>query len=387
MATWLSGNRATAATQGILAAKRKIDMSDRILLLEPSAAPLTVLLSKLDKQSVFNSHFKILKDELRPVVDAINSSSGYTASDTTLKVDTDEVFTVKDIVLNTRTDEVYRVTAKSATDSTITVTRSWGATAKAAIVDNDPLVVLGDSQEEGAAIGTPVSVLATSASNYTQIFRTIFGVTGTLEAQDLYGGDDLAYQARKFGIEHLRKINLSLWFGEKGINTAGGTPIRTTGGIHEWIDTNVTNVAGGLTALEMESFLRSVFRYGESTTRGMIMSREALSSISMLALNHVEMMGGDDTYGIAIRKWRSPHGDVNFMVENLFSDAAYLKERAYLLDMSQLGYRFLNGRDTYLRTNVQAPGDDARKDEYLTECGLQRGQEKSSGLLKGIQIV
>lgn len=387
MATVVSGVRATAASQGILAARRIVDMADRILLLEPSAAPLTVLLQKLDKKSVFNPAFKVLKDELHPIKSAINSATGYTASDTTLKLDNEEYFEATDILLVPRTGEVLRVTALSATDSTITVTRSWGATAGAALVDNDEVVKLGDSRAEGASISTPLATTETSDTNYTQIIRTIFGLTGTLMNSDLYGGADMAYQAKKKGIEHLRKINLSSWFGEKGINTSGGTPIRTTGGVHEWITTNVTDVAGALTALEMESFLRSVFRYGESTTRMAIGSREAMSAIAMLALGHVEMMSSEDTYGISISRWKSPHGMVNLMTENLFSDADYLKERLYVLDLSQLGYRYLQGRDTHLRTNVQANGDDARKDEYLTEFGIQRGIEKSSGLLKGIQVV
>jgi hypothetical protein len=387
MPTIRNNNRATGATQGILAAKRIVDMSDRILLLEPASAPLTVLLQKLDKASVFNSEFKVLKDELKPVVNAVNLSAGYSSSATTMVFDNEEYFQVKDIILVPRTGETMKVTAVSATDSTVTVSRSWGTIAAAALVDNDAVVNIGDAQEEGAAVGTPSSTLATSDTNYTQIFRTTFGVTNTLAAQNLYGGDDLAYQARKQGIEHLRKINLASWFGEKAQVTSGGTPIRTTGGVHEHITTNVTDIAGALTALELESFIRSVFRYGETSTRVGIMSREALSAISMLALSHVEMVGSEDTYGIAIRNWRSPHGSINLMVENLFSDAAYLKERLYVLDMSQFGYRFLQGRDTHMITNVQPNGTDARQDEYLTEAGVQRGIEKSSGLLKGIQVV
>lgn len=362
-------------------------MADRILLLEPSSSPLTVLLQKLDKKSVFNPAFKVLKDELHPIKSAVNSASGYTSGDTTIKLDNEEYFEATDLLLVPRTGEIIRVTGSSATDSTVTGTRSWGATAAAALVDNDEVVKLSDSRAEGASISTPLATTETSDTNYTQIVRTIFGLTGTLINSDLYGGADMSYQAKKKGIEHLRKLNLTSWFGEKGINTSGGTPIRTTGGVHEWITTNVTDVAGALTALEMESFLRSVFRYGESTTRTAIGSREALSAIAMLALGHVEMMSSEDTYGISISQWRSPHGRVNLMTENLFSDADYLKERLYVLDLSQLGYRYLQGRDTHLRTNVQAPGDDARKDEYLTEFGIQRGIEKSSGLLKGIQVV
>ena len=52
----------------------------------------------------------------------------------------------------------------------------------------------------------------------------------------------------------------------------------------------------------------------------------------------------------------------------------------------QVGYRFLQGRDTHLITNVQANNQDGRQDQYLTEAGLWTGQEKTCSRLKGVQI-
>lgn len=380
-------DRATAATQGILAVRRIIDMADRILLLEPNAAPLTVLLSKLDRESVFNPAFKVIKDELLPVVTAINSSAGYTASDTVLKVDNDEYFVVGSLGVFTRIDEMFRVTAISATDSTITVTRDFsGASNNAALVDNEPIIILSDSNAEGADVGSGKSTLEVSDTNYTMIARTPFEITGTLMASDLYGGPDFPYQARKHGIQHLRKINLACWFSQKKLVTSGATPVRTTGGIDEHITTNETDVAGNLTTLELVSFIRPIFRFGESSSRAFFVSREVADALSLIGLNRVEVVPETKSFGIALESWFSPHGRLNIMVENLFSEVDNFRQRGYAVDMSQFGYRFLQGRDTHLRTNVQAPGVDGRKDEYLTEFGLQRGQEKSSGRLKGVDL-
>jgi hypothetical protein len=379
--------RATAATQGILAVRRKIDMHEKILLLEPNAAPLTVLLSRLDRQSVYNPDFKVMKDELLPVVTAINSSAGYTATDTVLKVDNDEYFVVGSLGLFPRIDEMFRVTAISATDSTVTVGRDYsGASNNAALNDNEPIMILSDSNAEGADVGSGKSTLETSDTNYTQIIRTPFEITGTLMASDLYAGPDFPYQASKHGIQHLRKQNLVSWFGQKKLVTSGGTPIRTTGGLDEHITTNETDVGGNLTTLELVSWIRPIFRYGESSTRACFMSREVADAFSLIGLDRVEVVPETKSFGIALESWFSPHGRLNFMVENLFSDIDWLRERAYAIDLSQYGYRFLQGRDTMLRTNVQSPGVDGRKDEYLTEFGIQRGQEKSSGRLKGVQL-
>jgi hypothetical protein len=362
-------------------------MANRILLLEPNAAPLTVLLSHLDKSSVFNPEFKVQKDVLHPITNAINSATGYTASDTVLKVDQEEYFKVTDLVLIPRLDEVVKVTAVSATDSTITVTRDFaGASANAALVNNDPLMILSDAADEGADVGSGKSTLMTSDTNYTQIFRTPFELTGTLIASDLYGGPDLPYQARKKGIEHLRKMNLAAYFGQKKQVVTGTTPVRVTGGIDEHITTNETDVGGNLTNLELVSFIRPIFRYGESTSRTLFMSREVADAISLLALPRVEATPATKTFGIALDSWVSPHGRLNFVVENLLSEVATINERAYAIDLTQYGYRWLQGRDTMLKTNVQNPGVDGRKDEYITEAGFARGREESSGRLKGVTI-
>ena len=387
MPTIVSNARATAASQGILAVRRIIDMADKILLLEPNAAPLTVLLNRLDSQSVFNPEFKVLKDELLPVVTAINNGAGYTATDTTLVVDNDEYFVVGSLAMFTRIDEVFRVTAISATDSSITVGRDYaGKSNNAAVVDNEPILILSDSNAEGADVRSGVSTKTTSDTNFTQIIRTPFEITGTLMASDLYGGPDFPYQARKHGIEHMRGMNLSCWFGQKKQVTSGGTPVRVTGGIDEHITTNETDVDGNLTMLELVSFIRPIFRYGEATSRMFFQSREVADAISLLALPRVEAQVDTKTFGIALESWISPHGRLNFVVENLFSDVDSIRERGYAIDLSQYGYRFLQGRDTVLKTNVQNPGVDGRKDEYMTEMGVQRGQEKSSGRLKGVQL-
>lgn len=169
MATVISGARQTAGSDGILAVKRIIDMADRILLLEPNANVLTTLLARLDRESVFNPEFKVLKDELQPIVDAINSASGYTASDATLKVDNVSYFQANQLILFPRVDEVAHVTATSATDSTITVTRDVaGAVTEGALNDDEPIYILSSAAKENADVGTPLTVKQTSDTNYTQ---------------------------------------------------------------------------------------------------------------------------------------------------------------------------------------------------------------------------
>jgi hypothetical protein len=67
----------------------------------------------------------------------------------------------------------------------------------------------------------------------------------------------------------------------------------------------------------------------------------------------------------------------------LFEGAVY-GGYAAAIDMANVGYRYLNGRDTSLKTNIQANDVDGRRDEYLTEAGLEVKLPKTHGLLTGV---
>ncbi len=47
-------------------------------------------------------------------------------------------------------------------------------------------------------------------------------------------------------------------------------------------------------------------------------------------------------------------------------------------------YRYMEGRDTKLMTNIQAPDVDGIVDQYLTEAGLERKQAPRHAIIKGV---
>ena len=54
-----------------------------------------------------------------------------------------------------------------------------------------------------------------------------------------------------------------------------------------------------------------------------------------------------------------------------------------VLDMKNIRYAYLNGRDTQLRTGIQAPDQDGVMDEYLTECSVEVKLPKTHMLITG----
>src|SRR5690606_10684117 len=85
---------------------------------------------------------------------------------------------------------------------------------------------------ENGTTPTAISFDAVVAENYTQIFRTAFGLSGTLQNTRLRTGnkeDEAKTKALKL---HMSDIERAFFFGKKHItNSTSATPTRYTGGL------------------------------------------------------------------------------------------------------------------------------------------------------------
>jgi len=373
----------------------KVEVAPELALLDVNRYPLVALLSNagkdpftgqgvpVKKKATHNPKFSWWEDKYGEVWDAINSATGYLATATDLVVDNATYFTKYDVVKVPRTGETMLVTNVNISTNTLTVTRSIGSVAAAALVDDDPLVIIGSAMEEGSKARDVNTTSAVENYNLCQIFKTTIGATETLQNTDLYSGDDLVSQRKKKGIEHMVAIERAFLFGEKAIDTSGTHPRRYTGGILERIATNVQDESSStLTEAEFESFLEMLFKHG-STTKYLFASAKVLSAINLWARGKLQMVPTDKTYGINITRYLSAHGEVLVIKHPLLEGAIY-GGMAIGLDMETLTYRFLQNRDTFLKSNVQDPDEDVRKDQYISEVGLEIKQEERAALLKGV---
>ena len=359
-----------------------IEMDDTVHMLEPNRAQLALLTSKISKKGVSNAKFEWSTDEHIPTLDAINMSGGTWSTATVLTVDNGGYYGTNSLVQVQRTGEVLRVTAVSNSGNTITVEREWGSVVSAAaLLDNDSLTILGGMAQEGATSENGRTTKKVFDYNLTEIKRSPFEFTNTELATDLYGEADLSYQARKKAAEHSVEIENAILFGARGstytIGGSDGAMIRSTGGINEFISTNDSDFGGIFNMVTFFNFCEDVFRYG-SEKKLFLAARSVVTNISLEAIKYLEMVPKDDTFGIDIVRLLTPHGVLMVTKHNLLEGTTHGKY-AYVLDMDNLGYRFLKGRDTKLKTNIQANDKDARKDEYITEFGLFRAHENTHG--------
>ncbi len=375
-------------TENINQSRRVVDMAEPILLLQPDAAPLTVLLKKISKSSTYNPKFEWMEDDLITDWDKVNFAAGYNSSATSIVVGNGSLYStgtgITTLVKVPRTGEVMRVTGVST--NTLTVVRGIGSTAGAALVHNDDLKLISVSTQEGVKAPAAITRLVDVPYNYTMILKKAVEGTATKEAMKVYGGDDRAYQRKKMGIEHLREIENNLWWGERSLVTSGTHPQRTTGGIFEFLKDNITDAGGMLTEVEFEAWCRDLFRWG-STSKFAFCSPLVISVINLWAVGRLQVLPKETTYGLAITKYISAHGELNLVKMNSFTGPEY---GGYCvgLDMEDkcIEYKYLEGRDTRLKTDVQDEELDGYKDIYITEFGLKFSQPERHHILKNIQV-
>jgi hypothetical protein len=385
------GQRAVA---DLATVQRAIALDKEILLLEPDAAPLTVLTKRWEEggnvRTVGDYEFSWVEDEGEVRFDAVNHGGGYTEGETSVAVDNGEVFYTAALVRVPRTGEIFRVSSVST--NTLTVVRGYAGTTAAALNDDDPLFVIGAVAEEGDTSFASRTKSPTKITNYTQIFRRSIEESGSaISSENMTTPHDWVYQHKKSMIEHLKDIEFAGLFGSKGSTTGSNSRrITTTGGALSFLTANNQDMGGTMTEAEFESWVRSITRYG--TKKVVLASRLALSVVNNFAVGRLQTIQADKdtTYGLAIKEYVSPHGTVKFISHPLLEGAVWGGYMIALdMDKAAPGYHPLGGgegpvRDTRVLKNRQAPDADAQKDEVLTECGFSFKQIKKGGVATGI---
>lgn len=358
-------------------------------LLEPNGtAPLNALLAMGQSESTDDPEFKNFRDEMPERRITVNGAIASTST-TTITIDAgdDNKFAITGaIIVNSETGEVMRATADT-TSTTLTVTRNIGSTAFQ-IADNAVLFVAGYAAAENAETPTAISFDATVVSNYTQIFRTAFGVSNTLKSTYLRTGskeDEVMTKALKL---HMSDIERAMFHGIKAeTNGSTATPLRYTGGLLNSISTVIdcnSSIDSDGTMSEAQfddQLIQTVFKYG-SKEKIAFGGWKTAALLQQIGKNRWQPTTVDNTYGISITRYKTFAGDLLFHLHPQFRMMPAMDETMVILDFPAVRYRYLEGRDTTLLENRQGNGTDGVIHEYMTECGLELLQDKVHAVFK-----
>lgn len=378
----ISGQRGTG---NVTANLLEVEFENSVAELEPNAAPLTRLTAALNKSKTVNPKYTWFEDQLDVRFDTVNNGGGYASTATSIIVSNGPYWQEDDLIYVPRTGEVIRITVVST--NTLTVVRGIGSTA-AAINDAEQIINIGSAAQEGALDKAAKSSNPSEVFNYTQIFRRPVDMTGTAQSTaNRVTPHDWYRQLNKKGVEHAKDIEYAAMFGHPSLDTSGANPRRTTGGFIHYCTQNATDVGGTMTEAEFFAAISPIFRYDPGSPRSAFAARVPVDVLHTFPRSKLFIDQSESTFGIKVVQVVTPHGNVNFMTHWLLEDSIYSKQ-IWLVDLANTGYKYLHGdngsRDTKVRPNIQAPGADGRKDEYMTECGFKFALPLTHGRITNI---
>ena len=368
-----------------LSNRKVVDMSERLYRLQPDEQQFRIMLNKIGSKPATRELIEWLETEYRPRVLFLAASAASNAANIDL-TDGENLVRTGDVLRNTTSGEGLLVTAADANSAN--VTRSWGSAAAASIATTDQLVVVGNTSAQGSASGDSTIVQKVRAFNYVQDQRDPLWMTDFETSIELYGGREPAEELFVKGVEHIRAVENSLFFGPKDFTgTTGGS-----GGAVEFISTNITNAGGSFSPAELDTFLEGPYGYGSPNKVLFCAPRVGTVLSQMLRNQWQPPTVTDKKYGAKVDAIISgTYGyQIPVVVKREWADFAKSASSdygtwAFLIDMDYARIRYLRDvGNTHVRRNIQEPSSTAVVHEWRTAFSLEFAQEKAHGLLKNV---
>ena len=256
--------------------------------------------------------------------------------------------------------------------------RGVGGTTAATISNDAYLVLLSSSYAEGTGAPPAVSRNPVKFSNYTQIFKDTYELTGTADATATRTGSPWSNDKKRKSFDHARNIEMSMLFG-RAYETIGdnGKPKRFMAGIRSLLPSaNVTVFGGAVTAASFADAVAPVFNFdcGGGDTRIVFMGNQARSEMGKVIQGttgiRMELGNTIKVWGMDFQEFITPMGRLLLKSHPLMSQHPIYKSSAFILDFAAIKYVALKGRDTKYFDDVQAKDEDLRRGYVQTECSL-----------------
>lgn len=277
--------------------------------------------------------------------------------------------------------EVLEVTGVvSATE--FTVKRGASGTTAAAIADNLFLLHIGSAYAEGTDAPTATSRNPIKYSNFCEIFKNTYEITGTATETHTRTGDPVKNDKMRKMFDHSRSIELAMLFGQKSeVVGDNGKPKRTMDGLRKFIPAATTTIlAGGYTLNDVLDAVTPVFDFDTPAgdTRIAFCGNGALNAwnkkiaaASGMTAVKIDVNQNAKVFGVSFTEFILPQGRIFLKTHPLLNRHALYQNSMFIVDFSALKWRPMRNRDTKFKDNIQNPGEDVRRGFWQTEAGIE----------------
>lgn len=371
------------------------DVSDIIGIVSPHETPLLDHLGDAKRAAISTVH-EWIEDTLLPNTGQINQAT-FTPSPTTataIIVQSAARFRPGDLVRPGTTGEVMLVVAVNTGTNVLTVTRGYGATTAATLVNAMTLHILGNAALEGDDAPEARFTNRVRRQNFTQIFTASVEVSGSMQAAASYGvADEVDYQKQERMRELLRDLENCVINGvAPGASPQGSSTVRRSmNGILRSINTNAfqPGQAGipegsgsgnnGLTEQVLNAALRSVWEQSSGVVDTIVVGGAQKRRINAFATGSRSYMPEDQTYSDMISVYESDFGVCRVVLSRWVPPDALI-----LLDSSRVSVMPLQGRSFHFKP-LAARGD-AVSGQVIGEYTLEFKNENAHGVLRGLAL-
>ena len=297
--------RGIFASHSGLIGERQTDLSARVLLVGPGGmAPMLALSSGMPTETAPQTAYSWIEDEHisgnQKVTVGGNSAVG------TMTVDDVGIWVPNTVLMNQNTGEYMLISAINDTTNVVTIVRGFAGTTAATITADDPIQSIGTAYAEGAGRPDPVTQKGEERTNYVQIFKNGWAITGTANAVTWVTGSQMARNREMCFAYHAEDIERAMLWGRKGVKVAGGKQLRTSHGLLAQIQdyggrvesAAVGGNAGDMSMKAVQTFLRKLF---DKQAKGLPNERIAFCGSEFLEIiQHMVML--DSLYNIEVKE-------------------------------------------------------------------------------------
>jgi hypothetical protein len=395
-----SGGMVTAAFAGLrgtgdwAADERPKNFRETILWRQPNGqAPITGLLSKMSEEKVDDPEFSWWEEELTAVRLTLNGAMP-TVTTTVVVVTANALMLVPGDVLlceNAAADlaaspfEIVRVNGV-ASDVTFDVIRAQAGTSGAAMINGAGLTRIGTVFGEGTTSPNVSHRNPTKLTNFCQIFKTAYEITRTASKTKTRTGDPIKNDKKRKMFDHSVNMEFAFLFSkpfELPTGGSNGKPLRFTGGLRHFITTNRTVFTTTPTETTFLSAIQPVFDFdgGGGSERIAFCGNNALTSLNKLAKAGMQVRTDEVVrlYGMDLQRWILPQGTILLRSHPLLNTHARYQSSMFVIDPTAMKYRYID--DTTFQDNIQPNDQDAKKGQWLGECGLEFRHERTMAYL------
>jgi hypothetical protein len=248
--------------------------------------------------------------------------------------------------------------------TTVAVTRGVGTVAAAAIANSVAMYQVGNAFEESSIRPNALQITPVRITNYTQIFRNTWALSGSAQATEVIAGESTVAENRQdCSAFHAADIEKGLIFGQKSQGTRNGQPFRTMDGLINILSNltyyppsysavNLTTAGGTTNFTQLEAALDPVFNQATDPKVGNQRvlfvggaAKKVINNVGRLNATYY-IQNGATSYGLQFGSFNIARGTFNMIEHPLFNSNVDWAKYALAVDLSTFRVAYLGGRKT-----------------------------------------